>query len=126
MKLNTILTILTGLVLSAGLPACGISLSGDITAPASSKPIPTVVVPTVSGPVYPLVPPDPQQGQLVYTVKCAPCHGDNGLGNGPQASKLPNPVKPIGLAEMARQSTPAEWFLVITQGNQAKFMMPFG
>jgi mono/diheme cytochrome c family protein len=126
MKLKTHLTLFTGLMLLVGLPACTVSFSGNIHAPASSQPGPTAVIPTANGPVYPLVPPDPQQGQLIYTDKCAPCHGSTGLGNGPQASKLPNPVKAIGQAEVARQSIPAEWFSVITQGNQAEYMMPFG
>ncbi len=126
MKPTLTLTLLMGLVIITCLSACDISLGGDVIPSISTQSIPTALPPTASGPVYPFVPPDPQQGQAVYTLKCAPCHGDAGLGDGPQASKLPNPVAAIGRPEVARQSIPAEWFSIVTQGNQAHFMMPFG
>jgi LPXTG-motif cell wall-anchored protein len=117
---------LLGLFMLAGLSACSFSLTGDVTPPPDYYPAPPTVLPTASGPVYPLVPPDPQQGAPIYAEKCVPCHGVSGRGDGPQAVNLPNPVGSIGSAETARQSIPAEWFAIITQGNTERFMMPFG
>jgi mono/diheme cytochrome c family protein len=58
-------------------------------------------------------------------VKCAACHGANGLGNGPQASGLEVPVTAIGLADIARQSSPAGWFTIVSQGRIDRYMPAF-
>ena len=108
------------------LSACSFSLAADVTPPPGYKPpVPQTEVAPVSGPLYPLVPPDPTQGEAIYTEKCAPCHGPQGLGDGPQAAQLPNPVSPIGSADLARQSTPADWYSIVTEGNLERFMPPF-
>jgi mono/diheme cytochrome c family protein len=69
--------------------------------------------------------PIPENGAPIYAEKCAPCHGEAGLGDGPQAAQLPNPVSPLGDPEFARQSTPARWYTQVTQGNLERFMPPF-
>ena len=79
-----------------------------------------------NGPVYPLVPPSPADGEPIYAEKCAPCHGTFGLGDGPQAAQLPNPVAALGSVDVARGSTPAEWYIQVTKGNLERFMPPFG
>jgi len=98
--------LLSYLVLSSlFLSAC--SLAEDITPPpgaeqmavAQEQPLAT------NGPLFPLVPPSPADGQAVFAEKCAPCHGPAGMGDGPQAAQLPNPVAPIGSADFARQAT---------------------
>lgn len=76
--------------------------------------------------VYPLVPPDPLQGATLYAERCAPCHGDQGMGNGSQADQLPNPPPAIGNATTARASRPVDWYNVITKGNMQQSMPPFG
>ncbi len=81
--------------------------------------------PAVTGPVFPIVPPDPANGAPIYAEKCAPCHGESGLGNGPNAASLPNPVPPLGSPEVARPAVPSEWFTIVTQGNLERFMPPF-
>ncbi len=109
------------------LSACSFSLAEDVTPPpnyqapavAQTQPAP------VAGPLYPFVAPDPTLGAAIYTEKCAPCHGATGLGDGPRASQLPNPVAAIGTAELARQSSPAEWYRIVTEGNLDRFMPPF-
>ena len=78
-----------------------------------------------NGPVFPLVPPSPADGQAIFAEKCAPCHGPAGLGDGPQAAQLPNPVTALGSTEIARQATPADWYTQVTKGNIEKFMPPF-
>jgi mono/diheme cytochrome c family protein len=116
-------------ILSFGLllSACSFSLAGDVTPPPGYQPQPVAqaTVASTAGPLYPLVPPDPLKGEAIYIEKCEPCHGTNGLGNGPQAINLPNPVIAIGTSEVARQATPAKWFRVVTQGNLQRFMPPF-
>ena len=74
---------------------------------------------------YPLVPPDPVEGAAIYAEKCTACHGQQGLGDGPQANQLPNPVAPIGDPALARQSKPNEWYRIITDGNIERYMPPF-
>jgi mono/diheme cytochrome c family protein len=46
------------------------------------------------------------------------------LGDGPQAAQLSVPVATLGLADFARQYSPAEWFSVVTKGNKG-FMPAF-
>ncbi|HJW91082.1 MAG TPA: c-type cytochrome [Anaerolineales bacterium] len=120
---RNVLVLLLSLLL---LSACSFSLAADVTPPPGSNV--QVSQPTqapLTGPLYPLVPPNPANGAAIYADKCAPCHGLTGQGDGPQASQLPNPAAPIGSPEFARQSTPAGWFAMVTQGNLEKFMPPF-
>ncbi|MEJ2707041.1 MAG: c-type cytochrome [Anaerolineales bacterium] len=123
MKKSQILLLLFVAVL---LSACSFSLAEDVTPPPGYQPPPESTQPVaVSGPLYPLVPPNPADGQPIYAEKCAPCHGSNGLGDGPRAEQLPNPVTAIGSEQVARASTPAEWYRIVTQGNLERFMPPF-
>ena len=109
------------------LSACQFSLAADVTPPPGYQPPPEVTAaPEVtSGPVYPLLPPDPLEGEAIFAEKCAPCHGEVGLGDGPQGAQLPNPVPALGSVEVARQAAPADWFNMVTQGNLERFMPPF-
>jgi mono/diheme cytochrome c family protein len=119
--------IFTSLPVLLLLSACSFSLAEDVTPPpnyqapavAQTQPAP------VAGPLYPFVAPDPALGESIYAEKCAPCHGTSGLGDGPRASQLPNPVAAIGTTELARQATPAEWYRIVTEGNLDRFMPPF-
>ena len=109
------------------LTACGNLLASDITPPPNSlvaSPV-TAQPTTISSPSYPLVPPRASDGEDIYEEKCAPCHGVNGLGDGPKAGELPNPVSAIGTAKIARQGTPAKWYRVVSEGNLERFMPPF-
>jgi mono/diheme cytochrome c family protein len=109
-------------ILLLTLSAC--SLAEDVTPPPGYQ-APTIQQPVSVGPNYPLVPPDPNQGAIIYAEKCTPCHGDTGKGDGPQASQLPNPVPPIGSLEVARQASPSEWYQIVTHGNLERFMPGF-
>ncbi len=102
--------------------ACS-SLAQDITPPPGYEYVPPP--PTQDIIYYPSVPPDPAVGQAIFVEKCQPCHGEQGLGNGPDANDLPNPVSPIGSAEFARQAYPSDWFQVVTEGRIDRFMPPF-
>ena len=102
------------------------SLAEDITPPPGSNlPAAQPTQAMVSGPRYPLVPPNPANGESIYVDKCTPCHGRSGKGDGPQADQLPNPPAALGAAELARLSTPSDWYTIITQGNLERFMPPF-
>lgn len=113
-------------VLFAGmLVSCAnLSLAEDITPPPNYRP-PTEAQPVAAGPTYPLVTPDPSAGAPIYVEKCAPCHGPAGRGDGPQASKLPNPVIAIGDPKVSRDASPSSWYTVITEGRLERFMPGF-
>jgi mono/diheme cytochrome c family protein len=104
------------------LTACTFTLASDITPPpdyVSPTPMPTL------GALVPPAPPDVQQGAAIFAQNCAACHGDKGLGDGPQSMQLPVTVPGIGLEEVAREASPAEWYKTVTQGNLDRFMPPF-
>lgn len=106
------------------LTAC--SLAEDITPPPGSEV--KVASVTQSAPleaVYPLVPPDAVSGKEIYLEKCAPCHGESGLGDGTQTNQLPAPPTPLSAAEVWQPSTPVQWYQVVTQGRLDRFMPPF-
>jgi mono/diheme cytochrome c family protein len=116
------------LVCSVLLAGCNFSLAADVTPPPGYQPPPEAqetAAPVVTGAVFPIVPPDPANGAPIYAEKCAPCHGESGLGNGPNAASLPNPVPPLGSPEVARAAVPSDWFTIVTQGNLERFMPPF-
>lgn len=109
-------------LLSILLSACALSLAEDITPPPDyQSPTPG---PTMS-PLFPQTPPDLASGAAIYVEKCAPCHGDAGLGDGPMASKLQKPPAPIGRPESGRAAAPANWYTTVTEGNINSFMPPF-
>ena len=119
MKLRHTLILSTIMLL---LAACNFTLAEDVTPP------PNYVPPTPAATLPPLVPskaPDVENGALIFAEKCAPCHGDTGLGDGPQGKQLPVSVAALGLPATAQKASPATWYLVVTQGNLERFMPPF-
>ncbi len=105
------------------LTACNMTLAQDVTPPQGAgqpaQPQPT------QGPVFPVQAPDLQNGAAIYAEKCAACHGETGLGDGPQGQQLPVPVPALGRPEIASKASPADWYLVVTLGNIENFMPPF-
>ena len=119
---TTVITLSILLILSA----CSFSLAEDITPPPGAEvPLEAPTQPPLRGPLYPLVPPDPSVGNLIYAEKCAPCHGITGLGDGSMAGQLPVPAPALGTDQVARTSSPAEWYSIVTQGNLEQRMPPF-
>lgn len=119
MKLRHIILLAIGNLL---LAACNVTLAADVTPPPNY--VPPTPAPTM-GPLYPAQAPDIENGKAIFAEKCAACHGETGLGNGPQSVDLPVSVIPIGLPEFARDATPAKWYATVTQGNLERFMPPF-
>ena len=115
------------LFIAIWLSGCNFSLAADVTPPPGYQPQPETQAQAeaTSGPLYPLVPPDPLKGQAIFAEKCAPCHGATGQGDGPRSNELPNPIEPIGKPELSRQASPAAWFKIISQGNMERFMPAF-
>lgn len=123
-------------LLGVFLSAC--NLAGDITPPpavatgAALRPtIGAVVSPQPTSAPINLTPPETranlQNGELIYLEKCAPCHGAEGGGDGPQAANLPEGIVPSSLGDrgVAFSSTPAEWFSIVSVGNMDRFMPGF-
>ncbi len=119
MKLRKILFVA---IISLLLVACNMNLAQDVTPPpgyVAHTPAPT------HGPVFPAQAPDIQNGAAIYAEKCAACHGETGLGDGPQGQQLPVSVPPLAVPELAWKAAPADWFLTVTLGNIDNFMPPF-
>ncbi|MEK6750844.1 MAG: cytochrome c [Chloroflexota bacterium] len=107
---------------AAFLAACNFTLAADVTPPPNY--VPPTPAPTL-GPLYPASAPDIANGKIIYTEKCAPCHGGTGLGDGPDGKQLPVTVAALGLPETASTASPAKWYTTVTQGNLDRFMPPF-
>jgi mono/diheme cytochrome c family protein len=119
MKLRYLLLI--GVIASA-LTACNFSLAADVTPPPDY--VPPTPMPTL-GPLYPAQAPSLENGAAIYAEKCAACHGETGLGDGPSGKQLPVTVAAFALPETARKASPAQWFTTVSQGNLDRFMPPF-
>lgn len=119
MKLRTLI-LLT--VLTLALSACNLTLAEDVTPPPGY--IPPTPVPTFA-PTYPEQTPNLVNGAAIFIEKCAPCHGETGLGDGKQGLQLPVTVRPFGLPEVARPASPEQYYAVVTRGNIERFMPPF-
>jgi mono/diheme cytochrome c family protein len=118
----------SGLVLLSMLmlSACSFSLAEDITPPPGAEvPFEEPTQPPQSGPLYPLVKPNPDAASSTYAEKCAPCHGVRGLGDGSMAGQLPVPAPAVGTNPVSRKATPSEWYAIVTQGNLERRMPPF-
>lgn len=73
----------------------------------------------------PQEPPNVARGRLIYGQNCAPCHGETGEGDGPVAEDLPGPATPFADPDVARQSSPADWFEVTKYGRIEQMMPPW-
>lgn len=122
-KRNIYLTLfILGLFL---LTSCSVSLASDITPPPYSESYAAQDTPVATDSIYPIVPPDPQNGAIIYTEKCAPCHGPLGLGDGPQSGDLPVPVPALGDRDFAAGVRPVDWYTMVTRGNMERYMPGF-
>jgi len=124
MKKNLIVFIACSVIF---LSACNFSLAADVTPPPGVQhpALPSTQPQQISGPLYPIVAPDPTTGKAIYAEKCSPCHGKLGWVMAIGQPACPIRFAPIGTADLARNATPAQWYMVVTQGNLERFMPPF-
>jgi mono/diheme cytochrome c family protein len=69
--------------------------------------------------------PDAAAGEPIFIEKCAPCHGESGDGQGPQAAALPNPPAALSDFAVAQRAVPEEWYAIVTEGRIESFMPGF-
>ncbi|HSO11205.1 MAG TPA: c-type cytochrome [Anaerolineales bacterium] len=113
--------IVTLILLATFLSACNLTLAEDVTPPPG-------YIPPTPAPTLVLVPPQTPNvanGEAIYFEKCAACHGDTGLGDGPQGIQLGVTVPAFALPEIARPASPAGWYTIVTRGKIERFMPPF-
>ncbi len=129
-RLKSPFTLLTAFLLLT-LAGC-ISLAEDITPPPGAELPPPSLETQVTKPtaipadnIFPINLPDPNRGATTYIDKCAPCHGETGMGDGPEANLIDNPVPALGSEALAQKSAPSDWYMIVTQGNMSRFMPPF-
>jgi len=109
-------------LLALTLTACNLTLAEDVTPPPDY--VPPTAMPTM-GPLYPAQTPNVDDGAAIYAEKCLPCHGQTGLGDGPQGIQLGVTVRAFGLPEIARPASPAQYYTSVTRGNIERYMPPF-
>ena len=117
MKFRTLLLV----ILATLLTACNFTLAEDVTPPPGyipPTPLPTLVL-------QPEHAPSIENGKAIYAVKCAACHGETGLGDGPQGIQLGVTVPAFALPEIARPLSPAQMYTTVTRGVIERFMPPF-
>ena len=129
---NIVLLTLVGLLLAA----C--SLAGDVTPPpgfedTSSLPVAGPLSTTDAGPVippdsglgYPSTIPSALEGAALYAQNCTRCHGVSGGGDGEMVPQIQFPVPAFNTPNLARTTSPARWFSIITNGNLDRVMPPW-
>lgn len=78
------------------------------------------------GTAGPANPPSPEIAVPIYTDRCAACHGPTGQGDGPDALRANLTVPDLTDPELLRETTPARWFDIISNGVPGEPMPPFG
>ena len=79
-----------------------------------------------SGAVHAADAPDAQgKGKDVYEIRCAPCHGMGGAGDGPAAAALDPRPRNFRDAAFWRGRTTQQLRLVVKQGRPGTLMAPF-
>ncbi|HXF64658.1 MAG TPA: c-type cytochrome [Caldilineaceae bacterium] len=70
-------------------------------------------------------PPAGRFGQSIYLENCAPCHGEQGLGDGPTAANLPSPPTAFADLNAVWERSPAELFHTTKFGRIERLMPPW-
>jgi len=74
----------------------------------------------------PVRPIDLVDGRAVYAARCASCHGDRGLGDGPAAAGIRPPPPAIGDPSVMRGVSPALLYRVVSAGVSGTAMPAWG
>ncbi|MEZ4733199.1 MAG: c-type cytochrome [Caldilineaceae bacterium] len=73
----------------------------------------------------PGTPPLALVGQPIYQENCAPCHGVQGMGDGPTAADLPGPATAFADPDAVWERSPAQLFHTTKFGRLEKLMPPW-
>jgi mono/diheme cytochrome c family protein len=106
----------------------GCSLAEDVTPPPgllAGQPVRPVFVGEPTAIALPAEAPDPSAGAAIFSERCAPCHGAQGLGDGEQSTNLPVPPAALGNPDVARAASLSDWYQMVTVGDIDRFMPPF-
>lgn len=68
---------------------------------------------------------DADDGRAVYEIRCAPCHGSTGTGDGPAAAALEPKPRNFRDASFWRGRTRTSLRLTVEQGRPGTMMTPF-
>jgi mono/diheme cytochrome c family protein len=125
MKIRTLSLFAFGALGVLMLAGCGsFSLAADVTPPpdyVAPTPLPTM---DLAG-LAPSRPLDLLKGEEIYLEKCAPCHGESGQGDGPQASILQVTIPDLTSETVTGSIRPLEWYLVVANGRMERSMPGF-
>ncbi|HZP40140.1 MAG TPA: cytochrome c [Candidatus Binatia bacterium] len=68
---------------------------------------------------------DAATGKAVYDLRCAPCHGTTGAGDGPAAAALRPPPRNFRDLDFWRTRTPEQLHAIVKYGKPGTLMSPF-
>ena len=68
---------------------------------------------------------DANDGKAVYEIRCAPCHGSTGTGDGPAAAALEPKPRNFRDPSFWRARTRTSLRLTVEQGRPGTMMSPF-
>ncbi|MBX3015712.1 MAG: c-type cytochrome [Caldilineaceae bacterium] len=88
----------------------------------AQQPSPTFDLSQVPTPVSP---PFALAGQAIYQESCAPCHGMEGLGDGPTSPQLPSPATVFANPDAIWERSPAQLFHTTKFGRIENLMPPW-
>lgn len=73
-------------------------------------------------------PPSSLEGAAIFSQRCAPCHGEQGKGDGPMAQQASLTVPDLTDPNWVRAVKPGTWYDIITKGSveTGGAMPPFG
>ncbi|MBI5928497.1 MAG: c-type cytochrome [Chloroflexi bacterium] len=96
------------------LVGCGLKTSSEPEIVATRMNRAATITPTFEVPTSF----DLQEGANLYVPNCAPCHGDQGLGDGPTAAQISCPVP--ALAQRGDDVDVALWFGIVRNGKRGE------
>ncbi len=111
------------------LVLAGCSMAGARQLPSIEDLLTPAVVPTrPPEELAPPAPPDVARGAAIYANKCAACHGDAGMADGPRAAQVRaqgSLVPRLSNTDTQRAAEPRVWFDLISQGRIERLMPGF-
>lgn len=106
------------------LSGCDFSLAQDITPPPGYTP-PAPMPTAADASVFPVLPPNPTRGEVVYQEQCANCHGVSGKGDGSNSTNLPQAPSPLAGSADAYTKSLVTRFENISNGISGSAMPAF-